>query len=490
MSTTIETAELEIRERRLHSVITYHGTATDLNEKSKKVALKCGSRTYQQCSDCSQGCAETVTYLLKDAAVLIHSPIGCCSSPVHAEFQGETVTRARGIDPQRAKIICTNIREEDTIYGAGEKLKKAAREAVRRFNPAAIFIHSSCAASIIGEDLEKYADDLEDELGIKIIPVYCEGFRSRIWSTGFDAAYHGILRKIVQPPRKKETDLVNLFNFMGTDSFRPLLNKLGLRVNYLVPMADVETISRMSEAACSAHICETLATYVASVLEKQYGVPEVKAPAPFGIEWTDEWLRDIARHTGKEDIVEDVIRAEHERIQPELDDIREKLKGVRAYIFAGDSYAHSLANMATDLGLELIGLTTLHHDQTTDGGGEVLNTLGHLIRSKGEIDNYSVCNKQPYQVFKIVKKLQPDILIVRHMNMTILGTKLGIPAVLEGDVNVSAGYDGLVKLGRRLHEALLRKKVLKTIGDHVELPYTDWWLNEENPFYFDGGNEL
>jgi nitrogenase molybdenum-iron protein alpha chain len=146
--------------------------------------------------------------------------------------------------------------------------------------------------------------------------------------------------------------------------------------------------------------------------------------------------------------------------------------------------------MATDLGLELIGLTTLHHDQKTDGGGEVLNTLGHLIRSKGEIDNYSVCNKQPYQVFKIIKKLQPDILIVRHMNMTILGTKLGIPAVLEGDVNVSAGYEGLVKLGRRLHEALLRKKVLKTIGDHIELPYTDWWLNEENPFYFDGGNEL
>lgn len=490
MSTTIETAELEIRERRLHSVITYHGTATDLNEKSKKLALKCGSRTYQQCSDCSQGCAETVTYLLKDSAVLVHSPIGCCSSPVHAEFQGESVTHMRGLEPQRAKIICTNIREEDTIYGAGEKLRKAAREAVRRFNPAAIFIHSSCAASIIGEDLEKYADELEEELGIKIIPVYCEGFRSRIWSTGFDAAYHGILRKIVQPPRKKESDLVNLFNFMGTDSFRPLLNKLGLRVNYLVPLADVETISRMSEAACSAHICETLATYVASVLEKQYGVPEVKAPAPFGISWTDEWLRDIARHTGKEDIVEDVIRTEHERIQPELDDIREKLKSVRAYIFAGDSYAHSLANMANDLGIKLVGLTTLHHDQKTDDGGEVLNTLGHLIRSKGEIDNYSVCNKQPYQVFKIVQKLQPDILIVRHMNMTILGTKLGIPAVLEGDVNVSAGYDGLVKLGRRLYEALLRKKVLKTIADHVELPYTDWWLSEENPFYFDGGNEL
>jgi nitrogenase molybdenum-iron protein alpha chain len=490
MSTTTSVCELEIRERRLKSVITYHGTATDLNEKSKTESLKCGSRTYQQCSDCSQGCAETVTYLLKDAAVIVHSPIGCCSSPVHAEFQGEIVTRMRGLEVQHAKIICTNIREEDTIYGAGDKLRKAAFEAVRRFHPAAIFIHSSCAAGIIGEDLESHAERLEEELGIPIVPVYCEGFKSRIWSTGFDAAYHGILRKIVKPPTKRQPDLVNLFNFMGSDTFKPLLQKLGLRVNYMVPMADIETISRMAEAACTAHICQTLATYVASALETDYGVPEVKAPAPFGLDWTDQWLREVARHTGKEDIVEDVIRAEHERIQPELEEIRAKLKGVRAYIFAGDSYAHSLANMAKDLGIELVGLTTLHHDQKTDGGGDVLNTLGHLIKSKGEVENYSVCNKQPYQVFKIVKKLQPDLLIVRHMNMTILGTKLGIPAVNEGDVNVSAGYDGVIKLGRRLHEALLRKKVLTTIADHVELPYTDWWLEQDNPFYFDGGNEL
>ncbi len=490
MNTMLNLTEFEIRERRLRSVISYHGTASDLNEKSKKTALKCGSRTYQQCSDCSQGCAETVTYLIKDAAVIVHSPIGCCSNPSLTELQGEVVTRQRGLKPQRAQIICSNIREKDTIYGASEKLKKAAYAAKERFNPSAIFVHSSCAAGIIGEDLEAQTDQLEKELKIPVIPVFCEGFKSRIWSTGFDAAFHGILRKLVKPPEEKQADLVNVFNFVGNDTFSGLLKKLGLRVNYLVPLTDIRTISKMSEAACTAHICETLATYIANGLEKQYGVPEVKTPAPFGIKWTDQWLREVAKYTGKEEIVEQVIQSEHERIQPELEQIRERLKGIRVYIFAGDSYAHSLANMATDLGLELVGLTTLHHDQKTDGNTEELNTLNHLIKDKGEIENYSVCNKQPFQVIKIVKKLQPDLLIVRHMNMTILGTKLGIPSVLEGDVNVSAGYDGFIKLGKRLHEALLRKKVLKTIADHVELPYTDWWLQEEDPFYFDGGNKL
>jgi nitrogenase molybdenum-iron protein alpha chain len=487
MSVNLDLTEVEVRERRLKSVITYSGTAKDLNEKSKTTSLKCGSRTYQQCSDCSQGCAETVTYLIRDAAVVVHSPIGCCASASGANIQIDVVTKARNLSSQNVNIICSNIQEKDTVYGGTAKLREAVYEAKKRFNPSAIFIHSSCAAGVIGDDIESEATQLEEELGIPIVPVFCEGFKSRIWSTGFDAAFHGILRKIVKPPKQKQKDLVNIFNFVGSDTFSPLLSKLGLRANYLVPLANIDTISRMSEAACTAHICETLATYVAKGLEQEYGVPEVKAPAPFGFEWTDEWLREIARYTGKEDIVEGVIASEHERIKPELEEIKKKLKGLRVYIFAGDSYAHSLANMALDLGLELVGITTLHHDQKTDGNVESLDTLGHLIRTKGDVENYTVCNKQPYQVFKIVKKLNPDLMIVRHMNMTILCTKLGIPSVLEGDVNVSAGYDGIIKLGERLYDALQTKKILKNIAEHVELPYTDWWINQEDPFYFNGG---
>lgn len=482
-------SEVMIRERRLKSVISYRGTAVDLNEKSQRLALKCGSRVYQQCSDCAQGCAEVITYLIKDAAVVVHSPIGCCSNAARYELEGEVATRQRGIEPQHANVICSNITEEDTVYGAENKLRKAAYEAVRRFHPITLFVHSSCAAGIIGEDIESITNQLEKELHIPIVPVYCEGFKSRIWSYGFDAAFHGLLEKVVKPPRKKQDDLVNIFNFVGVDTFSALFEKIGLRANYLVSLSDIETISRMSEAACTVHICETLATYIANRLEQDYGVPEVKAPAPFGVEWTDQWLREIARHTHKEEVVEQVIASEHERIQPRLEELRTKLKGTRVYVFAGDSYAHSLANMANDLGLELVGLTTLHHDQRTDGDLEELNTLNHLIKSQGDVEQYSVCNKQPFQVVKIVRKLRPDLIVVRHMNMTILGTKLGIPSVLEGDVNASMGYDGILKLGQRLYEALQRKKVLETISEHIEWPYTDWWLAEEDPYYFDGGGK-
>ncbi|MDR0514334.1 MAG: hypothetical protein LBG81_04120 [Coriobacteriaceae bacterium] len=478
------TADFEVRERRLKSILTYQGTAHDLNERSKCLSLKTARRPFQQCSDCSQMCAETLTYCIKGAAVVVHSPIGCCSEASPSNVSINVVARSRGIgEHQTVRAVCTNIQERDTIYGASGKLRGAITLAFKRYAPTAIFVQSSCAAGIIGDDIESVTDEMAATLGIPVVPIFCEGFKSRMWSSGFDAVFHGVLRKVVRPPRTTQEDLVNIFNFLGSDSFTPLLAKLGLRANYLLPLADIETIASMSEAACTAHICETLATYVAQGLERSYGVPEVKAPSPFGIAWTDLWLRAVARHTGKSDIVESVIDAEHERIAPRLAVLRHELAGKKVYIFAGDSYAHSLTNMAIDLGLKPVGIATLHHDQKVDGDFEELNTLGTLVADRGDIDNFTVCNKQPYQMIKILRRLDPDLLIVRHQGLTIMGAKLGIPTILEGDVNVSAGYEGVLKIGERLVQVLRTRKLLRTIADRVEWPYTDRWLEKQGDIF-------
>ena len=40
--------------------------------------------------------------------------------------------------------------------------------------------------------------EVAKEYGIPIVPIYCEGFKSKVWSSGFDAGFHGLLRKIVK----------------------------------------------------------------------------------------------------------------------------------------------------------------------------------------------------------------------------------------------------------------------------------------------------
>ena len=85
-----------------------------------------------------------------------------------------------------------------------------------------------------------------------------------------------------------------------------------------------------------------------------------------------------------------------------IEEYKKVLKGKKAYIYAGDSYSHNLTNMVKDIGMEIVGVTTLHHDQNTDDKNSSLDTLKELIDSVGDIKNFSVCNKQPFIMYKIM----------------------------------------------------------------------------------------
>lgn len=477
MPTNLSSGSPEIRERRLKSISFFHGTAMELHEKSKDVSLKGEPPCYGQCSDCQEFCANTLLTFVQGAAVVCHSPIGCYSIQATRDNGGHACARDRNLPEFKCETICTNIQEKDTVYGGMEKLRKACFEVNKRANPTAIFITTSCASGIVGDDVESVAMEVSDELGIPVVPVSCEGFKSKIWATGFDAAFHGIMKYIVKPPLKHSKDIVNVYNFQGSDTFTPLLSKLNLKTQYVVPMKSVPELEKISEAACSASMCETLSTYVVSAFEQYFGVPEVKSAPPYGIKWTDNWLREIARLTDKTDIVEDVIEKEHKRIESPLKEIRKKLEGKTIYVMAGDSFTNNLGAALTDLGLKVVGINALHHDQKTDSGN--VDTLGDLIEKVGDIDTFTVCTKSPYIIVKELKKLNPDFLLTRHEGLTILGYKLGIPSTFEGDANLSAGYDGLLRLGNRLWENYITRKFNQNIQEHSEFPYSDWWMNQE-----------
>lgn len=298
----LEAPEALVREKRVGSLLSYHGTSDDLIQASCNCCLGCGSRSFSQCGSCSNFAATIMTTGVIDAVTINHAPIGCFSDFTSQSTRNRTLSNGRVINGVCA--MSTNITERDTVFGAADKLRETIREAFRRFEPKAIFITASCASGIIGDDIEGVANETTQELGIPVVPVYCEGFKSRIWTSGFDASFHGILRHITKPPVKKQEDLINIFNFMGRDTFSGILKRMGLRVNYLVPNATVEQLEHMSEAAASTHICETLGAYIAQGLEQAFGVPEVKSPPPYGLTWSDAWLRELGRLTNREELAE------------------------------------------------------------------------------------------------------------------------------------------------------------------------------------------
>ena len=485
--------EVESREQRLGTIIAWDGKASELSEQSSYERRGCGGKGKQcrlcevkgpftQGSVCSEQMVECQAGNVRDAVLIQHSPIGCAAGQVPYNSIYRNGLALRNLPVENIRIICTNLDESDMVFGGVKKLKQSIKDAFERYNPKAIFLGTSCATGIIGEDMESVATEAEDEIGIPVIPLACEGFRSKHWSTGFDATQHGILRKIVRKNPKKQEDLINVINLWGSDVFTPMLGELGLRVNYVVDLATVEDLAQLSEAAATVGFCYTLSSYMAAALEQEFGVPEIKAPQPYGFAGTDAWLREIARVTHKEELAEAYIQKEHERIKPKLKELREKLKGIKGYVATGSAYAHGLITVLRELGVEVNGSLVFHHDPVYDSGDPKQDSLKFLIDNYDDVPSFSVSNRQQYQFYGLLKKTNPDFILIRHNGLAPLASRLGIPAAPLGDEHLAIGYDGMINLGEAILDVLAHKKFHQDLKEHVKLPYTKWWLNQEDPY--------
>jgi nitrogenase molybdenum-iron protein alpha chain len=494
MAINLKSTEVETREQRLGTIIAWDGRASDLSSYSGYAHGGCdscgqgGGKLCEQTSPFTQAttCCEGTKMVGVDGVVSIqHSPIGCAANQsgsivlarVRAARSGRTVNVAE------LSSICTNLQEDDMVFGGVEKLEQSIRDAWSRHRPRAIFISMSCATGIIGDDVDSVASRLEEELGIPIVPLHCEGFKSRHWSSGWDIASHGIARQIVRKRPNRQEDLINISHVGGEDVFTPMLKELGLRVNLVYVASTLEKMEQLSEAAATATMCYAL-SYLSTALEQEYGVPEIKAPMPYGVAGTDAWLREIARVMHREALAEAYIAREHERIGPQLEELRRKLKGIKGYVAAGSAYAHGLMSAVRELGVELDGGLSYHHDPVYDSRDPRQDTLAHLIDTYGDIPNFTVSNLQHFQAYAALQRSRPDFAIFRHGgDLVTLASRLGIPTIsLTAAANTMLGYQGLLNLGESILSFLPNRKFYEDVASHTTFPYTDWALAQTDPF--------
>lgn len=498
----LDMTTVENREMRLGTIIGWDGDAKELvresayDERSIKKHGGCGGGKGLGCrlcelksplnqeTMCSNAIVQCQIGNLTDCVLIDHSPIGCCGESAKFNLSMHVGLARRGKPQQNTLNLSTNLTENDMVFGASAKLRKAIRLAKERFNPKAIFIGMSCATAIIGEDIDSVAEELEPEVGVPVIPLHCEGFRSKHWSTGFDVAFHGVLRQVVEKhPTKKQKDLLNIVALWGTDYFTEMLKPLGLRVNYLLDCASFEEIRQASEAVATATFCDTLGGYFATALEESFGVPQIDAPQPYGIKGTDEWLRAIAKVVGKEKEAEEYIESEHRRIAPKLAELREFFKGKQGVVMTGSAYAHGLISVLAELGIGHDAALVFHHDPVYDGGGKNQDTLKELLDTYGDIPHYTVSKTRAFQLPQLLNRTKADFLIIRHPGLASVSGHLGFPTLAMGDEHIPVGYEGILRVGEILKGVLARTKFNRVLKRHVRLPYNNWWLRQADPFY-------
>ena len=474
---------VQIREICINSITGFQGNAGELITQSRE-HMKDKTRTFSQCLGCATSKAACKTILIQDGAVISHGPVGCASCYHEFAFTYRVNAPHRGLsNPTPRRIFSTNLTEKDTVYGGAVKLADSIREVYERVKPNAIFVLTTCAAGIIGDDVESVCDEAEEEIGIPVVAIFCEGFRSKVWTTGFDAAYHGIARKLIDKPKERRSDVINVINFWGNDIFKEWFAYFGAKPNYITPYSTVNSLKHSGESAATVQACSTLGSYLGAALEQEFGVPEITAAPPYGIAQTDRWFRALGKLLGKEDIAEKVIAEKKEKYLPQIIKVREKLVGKKAYVTAGAAHGHALLAVLGELGMEAIGAAIFHHDPTYDNHTEENDQLAKRVADYGDIPNFNVCNKQEFELVNMLYRLKPDLLLARHGGMTLWGAKLGIPALLVGDEHYSMGYEGLVKYGERLAEVLENDEFVKNLAKHAVNPYTKWWL-EQPPYTF------
>ncbi|MHA1722553.1 MAG: nitrogenase component 1 [Candidatus Baldrarchaeia archaeon] len=284
---------------------------------------------------------------IRGSVVLIHGPRGCA---YHIRY----LLGVRG--PFSGVILTTQMDERDVIFGASEKLQNAILQVDREYSPELIAVLTSCASSIIGEDVDSVIRSVKDDVEAKVIFIPAGGFEGD-HIDGYKEALNVIVKNLVSEPERR---LENSVNLVGLYRFGPdvedllnLLSKLKVDVNGILTVnSSLDVLRRLSEASLNVIMCEASGFEAAHLMEKLYNIPFVYSTLPIGIAPTERFLFKVLEGLGKEPKLPEPIEKEKRLAVKEIEKIAEHLKGLRVAIISGSTRIAPLTEFVWELGME------------------------------------------------------------------------------------------------------------------------------------------
>ncbi|MDR1638861.1 MAG: nitrogen fixation protein NifE [Clostridiales bacterium] len=469
-----------IRESRPNTFTDLGGQSEEITEGFNKVCLKAADRTFSQGLQCQQINSISALLSLGSSAFVVHSPQGCAGCLSMFSDMYRVGQAHRGVSLIKSpRVIVTNLDTNDVIHGGEGKLVEAIKLASDRYNPEIIFVFTSCASGIIGDDVDAIVLEQQAKYDSILVPVHCDGFKSKICASGFDAAFIAIQNYLLpKEPQVKQKGLVNLFapvsiSYKDQLEIERMLGLLGVEVNYIPFYSSLSKIRRITSAEASTSICKVFADEFMKTLDEDYGIPFAHTVMPIGVRNTDKWFLGIAELLGKGDLAREYIEKERARVLPQLASIRERLQGKRVFICGGTGRSFAAAALIDDFGMELVGLETPTYDLDAQIDVEYLNGIhGDYV-----ID---VANMQPFEQVNLVNRLKPDVFI----GVPSWSARFGIPTTHVLDPKrATMGYDGILFLGNKIAEQVSNPGFNKKLSQYARLPYKKSWY-EQDAFQF------
>jgi Nitrogenase molybdenum-iron protein, alpha and beta chains len=301
------------------------------------------------------------------AIALVHGPIGC----TYTIGKGMTAVSATGNwSAPLWPCFCTDMGEEEIIFGGEEKLRRAILAVDRDYKPDLIAVLTACPVSIIGDDVKAVVDSVRDKIKPKIIWVDSAGFSYRNQGAGYDEYLLAVVDQLMEEPKQKIPNSINWVGEWGFPLEPPqmsdmqemgrVLNKIGITIHCSLPGG--ETVSKLitaPEAEVNAMRCTGNALRAVRRMEEKFGMPSVTTGIPQGIQPTVDFIMAVAEKLDLVKKAEEVVDEEVKQTLEAIEPYKKVLKGKKIAISASTARVTAVGKFAVELGMEPVFLDSI-----------------------------------------------------------------------------------------------------------------------------------
>ena len=440
---------MKISSGKINELLTQSGCEHNHHKEGKGKNKSCQQQAQPGLAQggCAFDGASIALVPITDVAHLVHGPIACSGNSwgSRGSMSSDSMIYKMG--------FTTDISENDVIFGGEKRLYKAITEVVDRYQPAAVFVYSTCVTALIGDDLEAVCQSAAKKLQTPVIPVNAPGFVGSK-NLGNRIGGESLLEYVVGTAEPEYTtdydiNLIGEYNIAGELwGVLPLFEKVGIRV-----LAKITGDAKYQEV-CSAHraklnvmICSKALINMATKMQERYGIPYTEESF-YGVADMNRCLRNIAQKIGNADLqakVEKLIAEETAALDIALEPYRQRLKGKRMVLYTGGVKSWSIISAAQDLGMEVVATST--KKSTAEDKAKIKELLG--------ADGIMLEKGSPKELLQVIEKTKADLLVAGGRNQyTALKARIPFLDVNQERHHPYAGYVGIVELARELEEAL------------------------------------
>ena len=380
---------------------------------------------------------------IKDAIMLVHSPRGCV-------YNVRYLLGLRGAKTNR--ILTTEMDERDVIFGGEAKLRKAILDVDKRYNPNLIAVLTSCASSVIGEDIDLVAREIQRDVKAKILPIHSGGFEGD-QIDGYKEAMNAVVN-LIRDSEMRDENSVNLLAVYrygwDVEEIKRILSMMQIEINsILTAKTTLKEIESASRARLNVVMCEASGFDAARAIKDRFGIPFIHPLLPIGIDATQSFISQISEFMDRE--IPEKILKEKNVAENEIEKIRGKIRGKRACIISGASRIPPLTMFVSELGIEPAIVSIDRVGETT------LNDLRDVIEERN-LNPKILIEPEFDEIIDAISQEKPDI-IIGGLYEESLSRKFEIPLcdVMHGEV-VTMCFKGAVNLANKIAEAIVSGK--------------------------------